>query len=117
MKKLGIASALFLVSTASGIPVAHALDVTALIVAIPVAIGEYSTAAVLLPTGTTEGTPQDANDKAVYYQSLRDEAGAEIAVGGAPTAVLQDAINQIRAQTGTQLSPRDISIQIMKALN
>ena len=108
------ALAVLAVMSAFAIPAAHALDVTALLVAIPIASGEYVTAGILAPTATTEGA---YDNRAVYYQVLRDDAAQEVAADGAPTAVLEDAIRQVRAQTGTTLDNRAIAIQILKALN
>jgi hypothetical protein len=95
---------------------AHALDITGLVIAIPLEASVDVTAVIASPTITTAAA-MGANDKQAYYAELRDDAVEQVAEGGAPSAVLADAIAQIREQTGTTLSDRELSVAIVKAIN
>lgn len=115
MKKT-ILSALVLASVLVGAQMAHAFEITGLVIAIPLEASIDVTALVVAPTATTAGAA-DMDDKQAYFAQLRDDAVEQVADGGAPSAILADAIQQIRTQTGTTASDSDLALDIVKAMN
>jgi hypothetical protein len=95
---------------------AYAFGVSELAIAIPLEATVDVTAIVASPTVTTAADTVAA-EKQAYFVELRDDAVMEVAEGGAPSAVLADAIQQIREQTGTTLSDHDLAVAIVQAIN
>jgi hypothetical protein len=115
MKKTMI-STLLIATALIGAQMAHAYEVTGLVIAIPLEAGIAVTALVVAPTASTAAAA-DGDDKQAYFSSLRDEAAQQVADGGVASAELANAIQQIREQTGTSASDRDLSMAIVKANN
>jgi hypothetical protein len=111
-------SALALILALIGLNTAHALEVTTLIVDIPLDVANSASASIEAGSSSSSTTGAAMGDKKeAYFTQLREDSIQEVADGGAPTAVLEDAILQIRAQTGTTASDRDLALAIVQAMN
>ena len=116
MKKTTI-STLLIATALIGAQMAHAYEVTGLVIAIPLEAGIAVTALVVAPTASTAAAA-DGDDKQAYFSSLRDEAAQQVADGGIPFRPNSPArFSRSAEQTGTSASDRDLSMAIVKAIN
>lgn len=72
--------------------------------------------AILATLYTTSTVGVNADDRAVYIQGVREDAANYIA-GGQETAVLQNAIQNLRADAHVTGSDKDIAEQLVSSMN
>lgn len=114
MSKKSFGVILAALTALGAVQLAHAYDIVALAIAIPLEAGIEVTALIVAPTATTDASGSD--DKSVYFSELRDEAVEQIAEGTVPSALLSDAFTQIREQTGTQASDQELALAVIRAI-